>query len=79
MSDLGFIIVLVIILALVARIAMRRAHKKKNIPCTRCEGSGYIRLGDDEDICNRCKGTGQLFKQNYSGGRKRYYENWERR
>ncbi|MGB0862334.1 MAG: hypothetical protein ACPG19_04315 [Saprospiraceae bacterium] len=77
MNDLGFIIVLVVVLLIVVRIAMKRVGQQKTTTCTRCDGSGFIGTDDDEFPCTRCRGSGQLFMQDY-GTRRRYFDSWEK-
>lgn len=77
MNDIGLIIIITVALLIVVRIAMKRVGQQKTTLCTRCEGTGFIGLGEEEFPCTRCKGSGQLFMQDY-GTRRRYFEGWEK-
>ena len=80
MEDLFNEVVIVILLVIIMLYAVLRGvkaatNRKRNI-CTRCDGEGYIQLRDEEIICNRCKGTGELLGgKNYKESR--MYDSWE--
>lgn len=59
-NDLLIIVIFIITFLFVILRAVKRVNKRQKNICARCEGTGFIRLGKEEETCNRCKGTGEL-------------------
>jgi len=68
-EDFGTLAIMIIVFLLVILRAVKSANSKHKHICTRCKGSGFIKLGDEELTCNRCGGTGELGA--YKGGSRR--------
>ncbi len=65
LEDLGSIALSIIIFLLVILRAVKQANSRHKHYCTRCKGSGFIKLGGEELTCNRCAGTGELGNHAY--------------
>jgi DnaJ-class molecular chaperone len=69
-----FLILMFILLLYAVYRGAKAANSKKRDICTRCNGEGYWKVRDYEEMCNRCNGTGELLKNTNS---RRTYKSWE--
>ena len=74
MNALIFMIMVIILLLYAVYRGVKSANNKKRDICPRCKGEGYWTAGNYEETCNRCKGTGELFKDTSA---RRMYDSWE--
>ncbi len=74
MNGSVFVVMMVILLLYAVYRGAKASNDKKRDICPRCKGEGYWKAKNYEETCNRCKGTGELFKDKSS---RRMYDNWE--